>query len=120
MNGLSRLDPKLSPLEHDALTILRRNNRMLVRDVHASLCHKRRVAHTSVAVILDRLRQKGLAERTAQSCRGGTRYWYRPKTQKKQFAKRALDFAVQSLVERFGSTAITYFEERFSRPRRKS
>ena len=109
--------PRVSPFEQDVLNILWNGNAMLVRDIHAILKLKRKVAHTSVAVILDRLRQKGLAGRKTETCRGGTRYWYYSKTPKHQFARRVLDSSINSLVERFGSTAITYFEERFSRRR---
>lgn len=108
----------LSPLEQNVLNLLWPDKRMRVRDIHALLPRKTRAAQTSVAVILDRLRTKGLVDRKAETCRGGSRYIYFPSTKKEIFEHRVMGSAIDSLIERFGSTAITYFEERFSRRRR--
>lgn len=115
---MKRLAPPISPLEHDVLTVLWNNKPMLVRDVYAAVKGKRKVAHSSVAVILDRLYQKQLVARTSETCRGGTRYWYHPKTDRRAFVQGAVDSAIRSLVERFGTSAIAHFEERFSKQRR--
>ncbi|MEK6874688.1 MAG: BlaI/MecI/CopY family transcriptional regulator [Nanoarchaeota archaeon] len=101
----------LSPLERDVITVLWPNKSMRVREIHAKL--KRKVAVSSVAVILDRLHEKGVVDRTMETARGGIRYLYFPIKDKKQFEKSILEQAVNKLIDSFGSTAVSYFHERF-------
>jgi predicted transcriptional regulator len=105
----------LSPLESDVLGVLWPNKSMKVRQIYSVLKKKRKVALTSVAVILDRLHEKGIVDREAETGRGGVRYIYFPIQNKKQFEKSIIENAVNKMIEKFGSTAVTYFNERFSK-----
>ena len=103
----------LSPLEHDVITILWPNKSMRVREIHTKLKSKRTVAVSSVAVILDRLFEKHLVDRKMETARGGVRYIYYPTKDKREFETSVVEDVVNGLINRFGSTAVSYFHERF-------
>ena len=105
----------LSPLEADVLKILWPDKSMKVKQIYDQLKPNRKVALSSVAVILDRLHDKSIVERKIETARGGFRYIYTPRKDKNQFEKSVVEDAVNQLIERFGSTAVSYFNERFSR-----
>ncbi len=109
----------LSPLGADVLEILWSKKEARVREVHDALKHKRKVALTSVAVILDRLYKKKLVKRTAETGRGGHHYIYSPLKSKDTFEQSVLESIVDRLIDAFGSNAINYFNERFSEKRGK-
>ncbi len=103
----------LSPLEKDVLSIIWPNKKMKVREIYSVLRPKRRVALSSIAVILDRLHEKKIVDRQIETCRGGLRYVYFPQKNKQEFEKSVVESAVNDLIDRFGKTAINYFNERF-------
>ena len=103
----------LSPLEGDVLNVLWPNKEFRVRDIYKVLRRGRKVALTSVAVILDRLFEKGVVDRKIESARGGLRYMYFPKKDKKQFEKSVVEETVNKLISKFGNVAVSYFNERF-------
>ncbi len=105
----------LSPLEKDILEILWKKNQSRVRDIYNILKKKKKVAHTSVAVLLDRLHEKGLVRREVETCQGGFRYIYTTSAQKEDYHKFVLQKVIDSLIERFGNNAVTYFNERFGK-----
>ncbi len=105
----------MSPLENDVLKILWPDKKMRVREIHDKL--KRKVALSSVAVICDRLHDKGIVARKIETARGGVRYLYYPTQDKSSFEKSVVEKTVNRLIETFGSTAVSYFNERF-RPKR--
>ncbi len=113
LNLTTNFDHILSPLEIDTLKILWPNRKMKVRQIYELLKPRRQVALTSVAVILDRLHEKGIVDREIETGRGGLRYLYFPKKNKKQFEKSVVEDTVNKLINKFGKTAITYFNERF-------
>jgi len=105
----------LSPLENDVLKILWPDKSLKVRDIHVKLAKKRDVALSSVAVILDRLHDKHIVTRNAETGRGGIRYIYTPRHDKQGFEKSIVEVTVNKLIQQFGPTAVTYFNERFGR-----
>lgn len=107
----------LSPLETDVLRILWKRDVIRVRDVHKKL--GRRVALTSVAVILDRLYKKKIVSRRIEKGRGGMHYIYSAKVGKNDFAESVIDSTVDKLIDAFGPVAVNYFNERFSRRRKR-
>lgn len=111
----SNFDNILSPLEVDVLKILWPNKKLKVRMIYDLVKPRRQVALTSVAVILDRLHEKGIVNRDIETGRGGLRYIYFPKKDKKQFEKSVVEETVNKLINKFGKTATSYFNERFSK-----
>ena len=104
-------DSLLSPLEKDVLLVLWPDRKMRVREIHGKL--KKKVALSSVAVILDRLHDKGVVSRKVETARGGVRYLYYPTQDKAAFEKSVVEKTVNGLINTFGPTAVSYFNERF-------
>lgn len=107
----------LGPLESDVLKLLWSNKKLRVREIYNKLKDKRKVALTSIAVILDRLYEKSLVNRAIETTRGGIRYIYSAKKDKKQFERSVVEKTINHLIKKFGDTALTYFNERFSKKR---
>ncbi|MBI4451412.1 BlaI/MecI/CopY family transcriptional regulator [Candidatus Woesearchaeota archaeon] len=114
MKDVVKFDTLLSPLEQDILQILWPDKKYKVKHIYAKLKDKRKVALSSVAVILDRLHSHGVVDRSAETGRGGVRYIYYPKTTKDAFERRVVEQAVDGLIANFGPTAVSYFNERFA------
>ena len=105
----------LSPLESAVLKVLWPSKKMKVRQIHDALGKNKKVALTSVAVALDRLHGQGIVERTVNAGKGGLSCIYFPKIPKKEFEKGIMEQMVNALVEKFGSAAVSYFNERFEK-----
>ncbi len=103
----------LSPLEAEVLKLLWRKDNNRVRDIYNLLKKRRKVALTSVAVILDRLHEKGIASRKSESGRGGYHYIYSAKSSREEFEQSVIERTVDKLIDNFGQNAVTYFNERF-------
>ncbi|MBI4017283.1 MAG: BlaI/MecI/CopY family transcriptional regulator [Candidatus Aenigmarchaeota archaeon] len=108
----------LSPLEANVLNVLWPNKKLKVRQIHSTVKTKKKVALTSVAVALDRLHTHGIVDRTVNAGKGGLSYVYFPKKTRKEFEKGIMEKTVNALLEKFGATAISYFNERFEKRRK--
>jgi len=108
-------DSMLSPLEQDILHVIWPDKKMRVRQIYEKLKGQRQLALSSVAVLLDRLHERGVVGRDQETGRGGVRYTYFPTSDKKNFEKSVVEGAVNKLIEKFGSTAVSYFNDRFAR-----
>ncbi|MBI5176915.1 BlaI/MecI/CopY family transcriptional regulator [Candidatus Micrarchaeota archaeon] len=107
----------LGPLEGKILEILCTAGRpMRAKEIHQNMPPKS--VQTSVAVMLDRLHDKGLVTREAMTGRGGTYYLYSPVGSKKEVERKVLATAVDRLVSAFGPSAVSYFNERFGNKKR--
>ncbi len=106
-------DALLSPLEADVLSVLWPDKKLRVREIHEKLIKK--VALSSVAVICDRLHDKGIVARKIETARGGVRYIYYPTQDKSSFEKSVVENTVNKLIKTFGSNAVSYFNERFKK-----
>ncbi len=113
------IESLLSPLETDVLKILWQRKSSKVRSIYNHLKKKRKIALTSVAVTLDRLYKKGLVDRKTETGKGGVHYVYYIKFSRPEFEKHVLSNIVDKLIETFGSSAISYFHERFSKRKKK-
>lgn len=105
----------LSPLEADILKFLWPDKSLRVRQIYERLKGKRKVALSSVAVLLDRLFEKGVVSRKVETARGGIRYVYSPKKDREQFERGIVETVVNKLIQQFGPTAASYFNERFKK-----
>lgn len=105
----------LSPLESKVLAKLNELGEGGTRDIYLGLKDKKKFALTSVAVILNRLYEKGLVSREVKTCRGGIKYLYSVKKDRGEFERSVIDSVVNKLINRFGNSAISYFNERFSK-----
>ena len=104
----------LSPLEHDVLRVIWPDKQMKVREIYSALRKKnKKVALTSVAVILDRLYERKIVDRSIEKGRGGLRYVYLPTEDEAAFERTVIEKTVNSLIHHFGNNAVSYFNERF-------
>jgi predicted transcriptional regulator len=113
--GKRGVETLLSPLESDVLRILWKKEHVKAREVYDLLKRKRKVALTSVVVILDRLHKKGLVKRITKPGRGGYHYIYTPNTTKIDFEHSVMEGVTDKLIATFGNSAVNYFNERFSK-----
>lgn len=105
----------LSPLESETLDLLWKIEQAKVKDLHSVLKKNRKVALTSVAVILDRLHQKGIVSRDIEKGRGGGHYIYSAKSSRDELEESIVDNTVNKLISTFGPTAVNYFNKRFKK-----
>jgi len=108
----------LSPLQSDIMKVLWERDSQRVRYIHNKL-KSNGTALTSIAVDLDRLHKKGMVSRTVGTARGGPHYIYSVKKTKEEFHKSLLEGTVDKLIDKFGSVAVDYFNERFSKNEKK-
>ena len=107
----------LSPLQTEILEILWRKDGQRVRHIYGRL-KPRGIALTSIAVDLDRLYKKGMVTRTVGVGRGGPPYIYSLNKTKEEFHRSLVEGTVDKLIDKFGSVAVDYFNERFSKEKR--
>ena len=111
-------DSLLSPLESSVLKVLWPNKHLRVKQIFGKLTQKK-VALSSVAVICDRLHDKGLLKRDIEkSIKDCVRYVYYPVHDRTNFEKSVIDKTVNNLINAFGSTAVSYFNERFKQEKK--
>ncbi len=113
-NTVGDFSALLSPLESDVMHVLWPDRRMKVKQIYERLTGKRKVALSSVAVILDRLHERGIVGREMEPARGGVRYTYYPTGDRGMFEQSVVKDAVDKLIARYGKTAVAYFHERFN------
>ena len=104
----------LSPLEAEVAGVLWSCGRkMKAREIHRKL--KKKVAHTSVAVILNRLYEKKILTREVETGRGGIHYIYVPQVSRADLEEDIVRNTVDRLIGNFGSVAVNYFNGRFAK-----
>ena len=99
----------LSPLEAEIIKKLASSKRYRTRDIYALV--KNKASKSSVSVILDRLYRKGLVNRTVETAKGGIRFVYTLEQNEEKFEKKVVENVVDSIIQRFGSKAVVYFNE---------
>lgn len=109
------LETTMGPLECDILKVLWKKKNAKVRDIYKIVRKKRKVALTSIAVILDRLHKRNLVSRKMESGRGGYHYIYAAKISRDDFEYSIVEGTVDKLIECFGPTAVNYFNARFKK-----
>ncbi len=105
----------LSPLEDEILRVLWPDKSLKVREIYEILKKKNKLALSSVAVLLDRLYQRKIVGRKIETGRGGVRYIYFPLKNKNEFDRTIIERVVDGLISKFGDSALSYFDERFSK-----
>jgi len=107
------LETVLSTLEADIMRSLWKKSPLRVKELHKELGRRHNVALTTIAVTMDRLYERKIVERKIEAGRGGLHYLYYPSRAKEEFEKSLIDQTVNKLIEVFGKTAVSYFDERF-------
>ncbi len=94
-------------LELQVMDILWQSEKSSISDVYKHINKERNIAYTTVATILQRLYDKGLVDRNAES----NHYIYVPKLSKKDYSAKLVKTFINKLVNNFGDIAITSFAE---------
>ena len=81
----------LPQAEYDVMDVLWRRGEATVKEVHADLNVRRKLAYTTVGTLLGRLREKGYVEARERSFA----YIFRPLVAREQAQKRKLDDLVK-------------------------
>lgn len=97
----------LGELEKQIMDIVWEYKVCTARDVLIKLKHKRELAYTTVATILQRLYDKGLLKRTEDK----SGYIYSPKVTKESYSKNIAQTFLKKFINSFGDTAIASFAE---------
>lgn len=103
----------LSPLEKDIVNILSKKEGYRVHEVYKVLKRKKKVAKSSVSVLLDRLHKRGLVKRDTENSQGGVRFIYYLAENNEDYEKRVIESILNKLANKFGDKAMAYFNEDF-------
>jgi predicted transcriptional regulator len=98
----------LGPLEAEVMEVVWDKDEVTVRDVHAALKARRRIAYTTVMTTLGRLADKGLLERVEVQ----PAHHYKPLVTREQYARSTVKSVVDWLVNHFPDPAVAYFVDR--------
>ncbi|MBI2664658.1 BlaI/MecI/CopY family transcriptional regulator [Candidatus Woesearchaeota archaeon] len=109
MKGVAEVADSLSPLESRIIMALKPGKKYRAKDIYMIV--RGRASKSSVSVIMDRLFRKGLVKREVETARGGIRFVYALEKDREMFERNAVEKVVDSLVDKFGSKAIVYFNE---------
>jgi predicted transcriptional regulator len=104
----------LGSLESEVMASFTTAPEASARDIRAALQLRGiTVAYTTVATILSRLHEKGIVRRRRETCRGGTRYVYRPV----DFERKYLRNLLRGVVTLFGPAGVVHLNEELARLR---
>src|SRR3989338_4880655 len=109
------LNSLFSELESDILNNLWLRKSATVREVFTKIKREHKIAYPTVVVTLDRLYEKGLVDRTVQTCSGGLRYAYVPKVSRQELAEKLTDKMFVFLKRSFGESSTAYLRKKLSR-----
>jgi predicted transcriptional regulator len=99
--------PSLGPLEQRVMNYIWKYKLETVREVYDRLKGERPAAYTTIMTIMSRLVDKGQLERVKK----GKTYYYKPQNTKRQTVRSLVRHSFQSLVNQFGSEAVTAFSD---------
>ncbi len=103
----------LGPLEQEIMNCVWRSKEVSVKDVHSCLKKSRKIAYTTVMTIMTRLTKKGFLTRK----KVGKAYLYTPKNTKEKVAKGMVKRIIDSLVNQYGTDAVTAFTDELEKRR---
>ncbi len=101
-----------SELEEEILENLWKNDSGHSKSLHETVGKKYKVSHTTIAVTLNRLHEKGLLARKPEKTRGGTRYIYTPKYSREAFGNHLSGKFLSFLKKSFGENCVANLKKR--------
>ncbi len=104
-NGMNAV---VSELESGILGVLWSEKSADAHTIHAKIKPRFRVAHSTVAVYLDRLHSKRLVGRRVLQGRGGLRYVYFPAYSREELGNKLAEKFVLFLKKNFGEQSTAY------------
>ncbi len=101
----------LSPYETTIIKVMKPNQNYDTKKIYKLIIKKRKIAKSSVSILLDRLYQKGLVTRDIENYRGKIKFEYKLNMNKEAYERKIVDSAVNLFIQKFGNKAINYFNE---------
>ncbi len=108
----SDIDSLFSHLESDILHYMWNKGNGSTEILYKLLGDKHDVSHSTVAVTLGRLYERGILTRKPQRGKGGLKFVYYPKFTKEGFGNHLADKFVQFLRKSFGETCVANLKKR--------
>ncbi|MGI8575592.1 MAG: BlaI/MecI/CopY family transcriptional regulator [Egibacteraceae bacterium] len=102
-----QLQGLLGPLETEVMETIWGLGETTVREVHATLAHRRDLAYTTIMTTMARLAAKGLLVRDTS----GLAHRYRPGISRESYARSTVTSVVDWLMDSFPEPAMSYFME---------
>jgi len=106
------IDSLFSELEADILGYLWRRGQGSTNILYKLLGEKHNVIHSTIAVTLGRLYEKGILKRKAERGKGGIRFVYYPKFSKEEFGNHLADKFVDFLRKSFGEACVANLKKK--------
>lgn len=104
-----------SELEKDILNFIWKNKEAKSSELYSHLKKRHKIAHSSVAVTLNRLYKKGILTRKPERTRGGVRYIYSPKLTKGELGTEIAYKFVDFLRKTFGEPSVINLKKKIRR-----
>lgn len=106
------IDSLFSELESDILRYLWGKGNGSTNILYKLLGEKHDVTHSTIAVTLGRLYEKGILTRKPERGRGGIRFVYYPKFTKEEFGEQLADKFIEFLRRSFGESSVAYLKKK--------
>ncbi|MBI4010204.1 MAG: BlaI/MecI/CopY family transcriptional regulator [Candidatus Aenigmarchaeota archaeon] len=106
------IDSLFSRLEADVLRYLWSKGYGSTNILYKLFGEKHNVSHSSIAVTLGRLHEKGILKRKAERGKGGIRFVYHPKFTKEEFGNHLANKFVEFLRNSFGEACVANLKKK--------
>jgi predicted transcriptional regulator len=105
----------LSPLESEIMQIMWDEKISVARDIYEIMKKKeKKTRRSTISIMMNRLRERGLLERQPETGKGGERYVYTVRVSKEEFSHAVVDKVMRSLIETFEDATIRYVRNHLS------
>jgi predicted transcriptional regulator len=101
-----------SSLERDILEVLWKTGKGQSRTLYNLLRRKHRVTHSTIAVTLNRLYQRGILKRKPERGKGGIRYVYYPRLTKTELGDTIAAKFISFLRKNFGEATVANLKKK--------
>lgn len=105
----------LSPLESEIMQIMWDEKISVARDIYEIMKKKeKKTRRSTISIMMNRLRERGLLERQPETGKGGERYVYTVRVSKEEFSHAVVDKVMRSLIETFEDATLKYVRNHLS------
>jgi predicted transcriptional regulator len=105
----------LSPLESEIMQIMWDEKISVARDIYEIMKKKeKKTRRSTISIMMNRLRERGLLERQPETGKVGERYVYTVRVSKEEFSHAVVDKVMRSLIETFEDATIRYVRNHLS------
>lgn len=111
-NGFEKV---LSPLEAEIMQIMWKEEISVARDVYEIMKKKNKdTRRSTVSIMMNRLRERGLLERKPETGKGGKRFIYTVRVNKEEFSQCVVGKVMNALLDSFENATYKYVKNHLS------